>query len=654
MCGIAGFVQRTPPPPGVIERMTGCLAHRGPDGDGVWRGRCGDWHIALGHRRLAILDIAGGAQPMGTADGASQITYNGEIFNHLALRRDLEARGHAFRTRSDTEVILHHLHEHGASRDRGLPALDGMFAFAHWDARRGELLLTRDRCGIKPLYHASLPDGGLAFASELTSLLQHPAIPQDLDPDAVASYFFMDYAHAPSSFLRAVRKLEPASFLTWNCATEPATAQVSASTRYWSPPLSPTNPSRDRRALASQIRDSLNTSVAEQLIADVPVGVFLSGGLDSSMVAALARRNHTGPLKTFTIRLADPDFDQSSYARTVAEHLGTEHIEQPLTEEILLDSLDVALDALDEPLADPSLIPTHALSAVAARHVKVVLGGDGADELWAGYPTCKAHRLARLYALIPRAVRAALVEPLIHALPVRHGYQSLEWKARRFVHRWDDRSAARHLRWMSTLDLPDLAEALANSPSMSAFPEPFRAAAASASTCDAIADILRLDFETYMPGAVLTKVDRASMSCGLEVRPPMLANRMVDLAFGIPSSLKMRGNRTKALLKDAAAPLLPRDIIHRRKMGFAIPLARWLRGPLNDRLHAALDSGPLWSTGLLRSAPFQAWAAEHESLRADRSRPLWALLVFDHWLRRIHSQPDRPQRSAAGSAAAVV
>jgi len=393
------------------------------------------------------------------------------------------------------------------------------------------------------------------------------------------------------------------------------------------------------------LRGKLEHAVESQMISDVPIGVFLSGGIDSSVVAALAQRHARGRLQTFSIAFEDPAFDESAYARQVATHIGSAHVERTLREADLLTTLDAALDCLDEPMADPSILPTYLLSSLAAEHVKVVLGGDGGDELWAGYPTYKAHRYAATYARLPRFCRAGVIEPLVARLPVRHGYQNLQWKAKRFALRWDDDPLRRHARWMSNTDLPDLRALLTCN---DAAPPQFARDGAGVTEIstngngharrrggDVLDRILALDFTGYLPGSVLAKVDRASMAHGLEVRPPMLANDLIDFAFSLPAALKLRGGVTKAPLKAAAAGLLSAGVIHRRKKGFAIPLARWLTGPLRPRVESVLTpDGPLWATGLLDRHTAAAWWDQHIHRAADRSKPLWALLVLDHWLRR--------------------
>ena len=626
MCGIAGYVQRLKMPDTVIEQMTNRLAHRGPDGQGIWRKTHGEFSVALGHRRLAIIDLAGGAQPLGNEDGSVQITFNGEIYNYRSLRENLESRGHRFATRSDTEVIVHHYEEHGPE---GLRDLDGMFALAIWDSPNQLLLLARDRVGIKPLYYAPLSDGGIAFASELAALLQHPDVDREIDPCGIASLFFLNYIHAPRTIVRGARKLEPASYLIWR------NGRHLAPQRFWNLGFEAQAATPDREEqLEDHLRIKLHAAVSSQLVSDVPVGVFLSGGIDSSIVAALAMQHAPRKLRTFTIRFDDPQFDESEFAREVAAHIGSEHVEETFSEAMLLASLDEALASLDEPMADASLLPTFALSRLAAKHVKVALGGDGGDELWAGYPTYKAHKLAAIYRWMPGMLRKIFINPIVRALPLGGGYQSLDWKAKRFALRWDDEPRLRHLRWMSGVDWPALRDAL---PSFANSQEQAWTSALQSRSDDRLNDILALDFSTYLPGAVLTKVDRASMAHGLEVRPPLLANELIDFAFSLPGECKMQGMTTKSLLKRAAADLLPARIVQRRKKGFAIPLARWLCTALRPRLCEIIQHSPLWDLGMLDRATFREWYLAHCDRRADHSMPLYALLVLDHWYRQVYA-----------------
>ena len=449
MCGIAGFIQKTPNPD-ALPRMLARIAHRGPDGEGVWDRQLGGWQVALGHRRLSIIDVAGGTQPMENGDGAVVITYNGEVYNFMRLRAALERNGHQFRTRSDTEVIVHHFEQYGVA---GIPALDGMFAFAIWEARTRRLTLARDRAGIKPLYYAELADGGIVFASELHALLAHGGVDRELSIEGLASYFFSDYVHPPATIVRKVRKLPPGHTIIWQ------DGNFGLPHAYWQMPAPGPAPTKPDGELAAELWSNLDRAVSSQLVSDVPVGIFLSGGIDSSCVATAAAAAG-GRMKAFSIGFENATFDESKYARMVAERLDVECISETLHERNLLDVLDVALDHIDEPLADPSFLPTFLLSRLAARHVKVVVGGDGGDELWGGYPTYRAHRMAAVYRHVPAWIRNHVIGGVVGRLPIDDRYQSLEWKLRRFTKRWDDDMVTRHLRWMSTVDLPDLARAI--------------------------------------------------------------------------------------------------------------------------------------------------------------------------------------------------
>jgi asparagine synthase (glutamine-hydrolysing) len=619
MCGIAGFIQKAPNPD-ALPRMLARIAHRGPDGEGVWDRQLGGWQVALGHRRLSIIDVAGGTQPMENGDGAVVITYNGEVYNFMRLRAALERNGHQFRTRSDTEVIVHHFEQYGVA---GIPALDGMFAFAIWEARTRRLTLARDRAGIKPLYYAELSDGGIVFASELHALLAHGGVDRELSIEGLASYFFSDYVHPPATIVRKVRKLPPGHTIIWQ------DGNFGLPHAYWqmrAPGPAPVKPDGE---LAAELWSNLDRAVSSQLVSDVPVGIFLSGGIDSSCVATAAAAAG-GRMKAFSIGFENATFDESKYARMMAERLDVEWISETLHERNLLDVLDVALDHIDEPLADPSFLPTFLLSRLAARHVKVVVGGDGGDELWGGYPTYRAHRMAAVYRHVPAWIRNHVVGGVVGRLPIDDRYQSLEWKLRRFTKRWDDDMVTRHLRWMSTVDLPDLARAIPAAKGM----RPATLAAALPETDDLLQRILALDFSTYLPGSVLTKVDRASMAHGLEVRPPLLDDAMLDLSFALPSRYKLRRGSGKYLLKLAARGKIPDEIIDRPKKGFGIPLASWLRGPLRDRIGEVVAGSPVFDRGILDGEVFRAWNQAHQKKSADHSKPLWALFVLDHWLRR--------------------
>ena len=624
MCGIVGFVARHPRAEvaQTLAAMLARVAHRGPDGEGTWIRESSLGTVALGHRRLSIIDREGGAQPFVSEGERTALTYNGEVYNYRALRSSLADRGRSFHTSSDTEVVLQHHDVHGP---RGLADLHGMFAYAHWDVGSETLTLARDRAGIKPLYYALLPGGeGIAFASEMTALLAHPDVPRTLDRASVRDFFFSDYVQPPGTVVAGIRQLPPGTWLEYRAggSTEPR--------RYWSLSEVAPAPPASETARVDTLSRLLTEAVSRQLVSDVPVGAFVSGGIDSSLVAALAQRTVERPLKTFSIAFRETDHDERSHARALAKFIGSEHVEQEVDESSLLDAFDAALGCLDTPLGDPSIVPTYLVSKLAQGHVKVVLGGDGADELWAGYPTYLAHRAGDAYARVPAVVRNSLVDPVVSRLPVSFRYQSLEWKAKRFALRFDEAALVRHLRWMSATDLGDLADAF---PGTRNVPPGSFAAIEAVSSLAPGNQLLGLDFGTYLPGSVLTKVDRASMACGLEVRPPLLDDALVTFAFGLPFSDKLHHLTTKYLLKKAAARFLPASIIGRKKKGFSVPLAAWLRGPLEARVTRCLHDSPLWDSTLSRPV-FARWAEEHATMRVDRSKPLFSLLVFDDWMRR--------------------
>lgn len=626
MCGIAGYIE--PLNGGVqdttIHSMLDSLSHRGPDGSGVWGYEWDRWFVRLGHRRLSIIDLEGGKQPLGNHDGSLQITFNGEIFNFLEIKPLLEAKGYSFRTTSDTEVLVQQYAELGVD---GLESLNGMFAFALWDKKQETLLLARDRVGIKPLYYSLLPSGGIVFASELTSLLKHPHVGHTLRQSAVEEYFFSDYINSPNAVFSEVRKLPPAHYLQWK------NGKITGPTPYWKlSSIKPKERLSSEEELAEELWQVLTRAVKRQLISDVPVGLFLSGGMDSSVITAIAQKSTDRTLKSFTIKFEDRDFDESEHALKVAKHLGTEHIVETITEETMLKTIDRALDSLDEPLADHSILPTFLLSEVAARSVKVVLTGDGGDELWAGYQSYFGHQLAEIYRVVPNIVQENLLLPSLALLPMRSSYQSLEWKIKRFLNRWEVDPFRRHLRWMANTDLSRLETLFSN---FGADTSLFREAYARFSQCK-YNSLLALDFHTYLPGSVLTKVDRASMKNSLETRPPFLDSEFIEWSYSLPFEYKLKMGKGKYLLRKAAARYLPEEILARPKKGFSIPLARWLSGPLAPRVERFLKESPLWELGFIDQRALQSLYHALKDKKEDTSKTIWAAFVLDHWLRRVH------------------
>jgi asparagine synthase (glutamine-hydrolysing) len=612
MCGIAGVIG-SEAREDVVRAMCRAIAHRGPDGEGIVVRRANGRVATLGHRRLSIVDLSTGAQPMEDVDRRAIVTFNGEIYDHLRTRDRLATEhGARFATHSDTEVIVSGFAHEG---ERITRALHGMFAFCAFDQRDGTVLLARDRFGIKPLYVAHLPGGGIAFASELSAMLCVPELKKNVSDAGLASYLFSDYAHPPHTLIDGIEKLAPGELMIGRVGR--AWERRSYVPRdLEGPPPTPT-----------ELWSTLGDAVESQLMSDVPLGVFLSGGLDSSCIAALAARRSTTRLQAFCIAFEEASFDESEHARRMSAHLGLEHVEEKLGERAMLAVIDEVLDHLDEPLGDHSIVPTYLLCRLAARHVKVALGGDGADELFGGYPTYRAHLLhARLLRPIASLFRPRIARRLLERLPSSDAYQSLDWKVKRFLGRWDDETATRHLRWMSAIDLPELREVMG-----ARFVSPATLALRSRGA-DPIAVATALDFATYMPGSVLTKVDRASMAHGLEARPPFLDENVVALARRVPPRDKVRGRTNKWLLRQAAHDALPPAIAARGKHGFSVPLAAWLRGPLAPRLETILHDSPCWS--VLDRDAFARFATAHRQRRGDHAKGLWALVVLDAWMRR--------------------
>jgi asparagine synthase (glutamine-hydrolysing) len=625
MCGIAGFVNREGQTAdrAILERMTAVLAHRGPDGDGFL---C-NGPAALGHRRLSIIDVAGGAQPMSNEDGTIWVTYNGELYNELEIRPELEARGHRYKTVADTESLVHLYEEDGVDFVR---RLNGMFALAIWDHAHQRLVLARDRMGQKPLFYADLPGGGLAFGSEPKAVLRHPDISRALDTESLARYLFYEYIPAPHSIWRGLRKLPRGHVLVW----ENSSIRVF---RYWQPAIPEAGGGEERLDRVSvSFWDSLVTAVGRHRRSDVPLGVFLSGGVDSSSVAAaLCEIEPAHTVHTFSIGFEEPDFDESRHSRLVADHLGTNHHEKTFSVAQVFELLPEVADWLDEPFGDASILPTHLLSRFARNDVTVVLGGDGADELLAGYPTFAAERAARLYRRLPRHARA-LAEAAAGNLPVDHRNFSFDFKLKQFLRGAAEPPALAHQRWLGSFSGSELSRLLVQGGNGRAFDVEAEhlALAARLAPCtgtDALNRSLALYQETYLPEDILTKVDRASMACGLEVRAPFLDAGLVDEVQKLPASFKYGRNITKRLLKRAVSGKLPSSILSRPKRGFGIPVARWLRGELAPLLQRLLEPGRLERQGLFRSGEVARRIEEHRAGVRDHRKPLWTLLMFQLW-----------------------
>jgi asparagine synthase (glutamine-hydrolysing) len=610
MCGICGVAGGDPADGrDLVHRMCAAMVHRGPDDEGIVQLD----GVALGMRRLSIIDVEGGHQPMHNEDSTVWVVQNGEIYNHLELRKLLGAAGHTFNTQSDTEVLVHGYEEWGQEL---VQRLNGMFAFAIHDRRRASVFLARDRMGIKPLHYA-IDGDRLVFASELKALLRDPALRKGIDPAALDDYLAYEFVPSPGSIVRGIKKLEPGHTLTWSVAESTHKLR-----RYWSPQLNLDD--ADGRGIEEEcekLRAVLRESVRKELISDVPLGVFLSGGIDSSAVAATMTQLG-GEVKSFSVGFADRSFDESAHARLVAKHLGTEHHELTLEPGMLLDLVPRLPDLLDEPLGDASIIPTYLLSQFTRRHVKVALGGDGGDELFAGYPTLQAHRLAGYYLKAPRLLREGVVEPVVRRLPVSRGNLSFDFRAKRFVSGARYQTAERHQRWMGSFDRAERTALLGRDA---------RPQDRDVADGDPLNQVLLLDLRLYLENDILVKLDRASMMASLEGRVPLLNNDFVEYATNLPLNMKLRGLRSKFLLKRALRGILPDSILNRPKKGFGIPVAHWFRGPLKEQMLSVLSPERVAREGFFDPGAVRRLIDDHLDGRHDNRKQLWTLFAFELW-----------------------
>jgi len=629
MCGIAGIQQRdgaTRPDPATLRAMTDAIVHRGPDDEGhEFLGP-----TALGFRRLSIVDLAGGHQPMPNEDRRVWVVMNGEIYNHRALRDELVARGHSFRTNADTETLVHGWEEWGEK----LPErLLGMFAFAVFDSRDGTLFLGRDRFGQKPLFYAETADA-FVFGSELRALRRHPSVGSRIDRRALRKYLAYEMVPSPHAILEGVRKLPPGHRMLVR------SGRVASLSAYHRLTYSPKTPVSVDDAKA-QLWDHVKRSVASQLMADVPLGVFLSGGVDSStLVAAIREVDPSRKLLTFSIGFDEKSFDESPFAAQVARRFGTDHRTHAFTAAELRDTVRELPRLLDEPFADASLLPTFLLSRFTRETVTVALGGDAGDELFAGYDTFAAHRVARWYnRVVPGFVERGLVAPLVRALPVSTSNMSFDFRAKQFLRGARLPEALRTFGWMSSFHPAELAAALTDEalgPESESYDSLFSelieldAGVSGEDTIDRQAHAL---LRTYLAEDILTKVDRASMAVSLEVRAPFLDHELADWVNRLPASMKMRGGEKKWLLRETMRGRLPDSILDRPKKGFGIPLAKWLRGEMHDWAAATLDALDADLGHLVRVEHARRLLAEHRAGRADHRKQLWTLLCLGVWAR---------------------
>ena len=636
MCGIAGWASldaRTPPPESareLLHAMCERMTHRGPDAEGLMVST----GVALGMRRLAIIDLATGEQPATSEDGQVAVVFNGEIYNYRELRADLEQRGHYFRSLSDTEVLPHLYEEYGTAM---VQHLNGMFAFALWDARRRRLFIARDRFGEKPLYWGIF-DGTLLFASEPKVLLAHPSVQPRLNTDALRQYLAFDYVPAPLSIYQGIHKLTAAHTLT----LEDGCVEVKP---YWRLSYRTHEPVPTEEEAAARLRELLADAVRMRLVSDVPLGVLLSGGVDSSTVAALAVRSSSEAVKTFSISFSESSFDESAYSRAVAKFLGTDHHEERLSADLVANLVSEIGSWMDEPLSDPSLVPTYLLSRFTRKHVTVALGGDGGDELFAGYPMYLGHHLAHLYARLPGPLRRGVIERIVRYLPVKTKNLSFDYKARRFVAGAHYDEVARHHIWFGSFS-PDeqnalLTPAVQRASDGDVYAEARRLLKEECDADNMVEGMQSLDTRLYLAEDILTKVDRASMAVSLEVRAPFLDPRVAEYAASLPADYKLHGRTTKYILKRAVASLLPPFVTRRGKKGFGVPVAEWLKGKLRPLARDLLAPERIRRGGLFDPGYVQRLQDEHERGVANHRKLLWTLLMFELWQESFIETPRR-------------
>jgi asparagine synthase (glutamine-hydrolysing) len=630
MCGIKGWInlyaRSKDHNEAVLHSMCETIVHRGPDSEGVWM----DDTVALGMRRLSIIDLKTGDQPVFNGDKSVVAMQNGELYNYRDVRTDLEKKGHRFVTQTDTEIIPHLYEEYG---DTFVEHLNGMFAIALWDSAKKKLILARDRFGEKPLYYTVF-DGKLLYASEPKALLAHPSVRCELDLDGLREYLSFDYVPAPRSIYKGISKLPAAHILV----VENGEVRTR---RYWNLSWEKNSEvaSIDRAAVG--LRELLSDAVRMRLVSDVPLGILLSGGVDSSTVAAFAVQHASEKVKTFSIGFEEDSFDESKFARQVAHHLGTEHYEATLSVETAADLIADIGNWLDEPLSDGSLIPTFMLSQFVRRHVTVALGGDGGDELFAGYPMYYGHKVAAAYDRVPAFIRNGLIAPVVNRLPVSTNNLSFEYKAKRFVRSssWD--VVRRHHSWFGSFSLDEQEGLLTNDVRAHSNSDIYRDARELLALCNATDEVERmqfLDINFYMAEDILTKVDRAAMAVSLETRAPFLDPRVGQFAASLPLSHKLHGSQGKYILKKALEPLLPANILHRKKKGFGIPVAQWLKGRLNPLMHDLLAESRLKDQGLFEPTFVSQLIRQHETGIASNHKQLWTLLVFQLWYDKFLKQ----------------
>jgi asparagine synthase (glutamine-hydrolysing) len=631
MCGIAGIFDRTGQAVerSILARMNAQLAHRGPDDEG--------YHISgsigLAQRRLRIIDLATGRQPMANEDGTVWVTFNGEIYNFREFRDELIQLGHRFATASDTEVIVHGYEQYGAGC---LQKMRGMFAFAIWDAKRHELFLARDRVGKKPLFYAWV-GGQFVFASELQGLLQHPNIKKEVSPEAIDEYLTYGYIPAPRTAFRNIFKLLPGHYLT--VGVEQGEGRLAEPQRYWQLKYEPKQNLSEQEA-GEAFLEIMKEAIRLRLIADVPLGALLSGGIDSSLVVALMSQMTDRPVKTFSIGFDDQAFNELPFARLIAKRYGTEHHEM-VVRPSALEILPLLVRHYGEPFADSSAVPSYYVAQMTRQHVTVALNGDGGDECFAGYDRYLGSTMADRYQRIPRVLRTRLLEPLATLIPDRLPRRHRLGQLKRFIKVAGESRPGRYIQWMSyfrpaqkqKLYSPEFRSRLNEKEATAWLAE--RYGAVSRNGRDALDAILALDIESYLPYDLLVKMDIASMANSLEARSPFLDHKVLEFTATLPAGMKIRGKTLKYLLKKSSRDLLPPEVLNRRKMGFGVPVGDWMRGDLRPLLDDVLLSDESLQRGYFDPEHVRGLVAAHIDGRQNNGDQLWALLWLELWHREF-------------------
>lgn len=620
MCGICGIILRDdgPTQESAVRAMAETIRRRGPDDDGFHS----DSRASLGMRRLSVIDLVTGRQPMQNEDASIQVVFNGELYNFLEIRAALQSKGHRFHTQSDSEIIPHLYEEYGEDY---AGHLNGMFGIAVWDAKNKKLILTRDRLGVKPLYYAEYPDR-LLFGSEAKAILAAPGVSRDLDPFALNQYLTYEYVPPPRSIYTKIKKLAPGEQLTYH------EGRVRLR-RYWDVPTEPPLDIGVEEA-AEQLRELIRDAVRMRLVSDVPLGVFLSGGIDSSTTAAFAAE-FSPRINSFCIGFKEPSFDESAYARRAAAAIGTNHHEDILSIDTAIDILPDIFQSLDEPLSDPSVVPTYLLSRFTRRHVTVALSGDGGDELFAGYPTYQAHKLLAIYKRFPILLQR-LAGRTVEMIPPSQRNMGAQLILRKFMSGADYPALERHFVWLGpfaphekqSIFTDDFHDTIRGQDIF----EPARAAlGARRAPRPDLESALFLDLRYYLGENLLTKVDRASMMHSLEVRTPFLDYRVVEFAWRLPTTMKLKGWKTKYILKKAVGRVVPPFVLERKKKGFGIPLYSWIRGKLRDNFLETLSPDRLRKDGVFNPETVQTILSQHLAGKIDQRKKLWNLYVFMKW-----------------------